>query len=583
MIDRRVSKNERHQRLQVALTNSNRKLQPFRKMYIKLVEQYAGPAYGARDDTKGRYLNLLAQTVEAYMMILAANNPKVLISSVDTELAGFASHFTVAMNNMIEEIGLSETLQQWVMDSFFCIGVIKVHLGNSNRVFKEGDLFMDPGTPFASNVAVDDFVIDMSAKKPSEAQFVADIYTVPIDDLDDNMYDQKVVDEIVASTSKNFEEESQNIGHSGMSREYLEPVVELIDIWMPRDQKIYTYHVTSRVDLTIGSKPVAEMKWTGSEHGNYHLLRMGNVPNNIMPASPASHLYELDRLINNLMTKQSEQAERQKSNPVYSNSAPKDALNLKEAEDGEWVRVDQPESVKVITQGGASQDNQVYMLQSMEQFDRMAGNLPSMLGLGASSETVGQDKIIQAAGSRRENNMTSKTTVATVRLLRDLGRMLWDDKDKVVPGRIEIPEHPEFSVDSTWTPDDREGDFDKYKFEIDFYSMRFTTPEQKASSLMAIYSQLYAPSLPFMAAQGGNVDFAAFTEILADLLGQPRLKQIIKFRPPDPMQQEQPKMGMQSTGGSANKPNGQYTRTNVSGSQARAVPDPGAWSKNGAK
>lgn len=181
------------QRLFDSVEVSYRKLRPYRESVFRLTEEYAGPMYGLEGNTSAtavkqeKYLNLLKQSVSAYMTLLASNRPRVLLTTTDPRLEPFSEHFQLALNNLLKKINIEKTLSQWVRDAFFWLGVTKVHMGDSGEIIDEGDVSADPGMPFVSNIALDDFFYDTSAAKWSECKYAGDIYRMPIETLQNSM------------------------------------------------------------------------------------------------------------------------------------------------------------------------------------------------------------------------------------------------------------------------------------------------------------------------------------------------------------------------------------------------------------
>ena len=95
---------------------STRNLRPFRELRKNLVKDYVGTYYNQGSDTPTAeiIMNLMYQTAETYTMSLAANRPRILVSSKYPELSWFAHHFQRSLNNLIEEIHLEETLRKAV-------------------------------------------------------------------------------------------------------------------------------------------------------------------------------------------------------------------------------------------------------------------------------------------------------------------------------------------------------------------------------------------------------------------------------------------------------------------------------------
>jgi hypothetical protein len=517
-------------RLFRAVEASYRALNPFRRLNSELVKEYAGTGYGGQRTGQETIVALMTQVTDAYGLALAANRPRVLLTAQNPELTYFARHFGVALNSLIEEIGLEFKLRQWVLDAFFCVGVIKVHLADSGFVQLEQGRWADPGKPYASNVNLDNWVHDMGATSWDQVKFAGDTYRIPFADLEESdIYDPAAVADLKPTTKNSLEGDrlDEIAKGSEVDQDELEPMIDLCDLWIPREGKIYTFALDNRHHFQMKGKPLAEMPWDGNELGPYHLLGFNDVPENIMPTSPASHLSALARMANNLYRKQKRQAQRQKDVYCFRPGDAKSAEQIRNAEDGQMVSTDEPDAVKVVKQGGVDPGNQAFLLGTIEMFDRMAGNLTATLGLGAQADTASQEQLIHGAVSKKEASMSFRVVDGTTRLVKDLAHMLWKDQYRVSHGQIPIDGTDGYSVDATWTPDDREGDFFDYKIEVDAYSMRYKSPAERLGTITQTLTQFIMPALPMMAQQGLGVDFKKVIDTIAELANEPRLKEII--------------------------------------------------------
>lgn len=566
------------QRLFESVEVSYRKLRPYREAVFRLNEEYAGPMYGLEGNTSAtavkqeKYLNLLKQAVSAYMTLLASNRPRVLLTTTKPELKPFSRHFQLALNNLLKEIHIEDTLSQWVRDAFFWMGIIKVHMGDSGEVIEEGDVTADPGRPFASNIALDDFFYDMSASKWSECKYAGDIYRMPIETLQNSdIYSGDALEDIQPSSKfVTGERLSELSGGTEPANMEIEPMADVCDIWLPREGVIRTYVVESRHNLKLRKGHIAEMKWDGRQLGPYHLLHFDEVSENVMPCSTAADLEPLERLINNLYRKNARKASRQKDTPIYTPSGEQTARKLKNASDGEWISVTDPREVNVIKHGGIDGPLHGFMLNSMELFDRMAGNLQQMLGLGPSSDTVGQEKLIASAGSRREGQLQNNVVNATQHVVRDLALLLWEDEFTELPARVNLEGLTQITYDSTWKPGKRKGEFKDYKFEIDIYSMQYQTPGSRIQAVNQLLQSIYIPMMPIVQQQGGSIDLAALTEMHSEMLNIPRLKDVVVFnQAPQELQMNQTSMPSNT--------NRTYTRKDSSDKGNRGVPDASQW------
>lgn len=560
-------------RLFTAARASYRALEPFRVLARSLVEEHAGSGYGRGTGERFETMaNVMQQAVEAYTMSLVANRPRVLITTKYDSLRFFAQKFELALNNLIEEIRLEETLARWVLDAFFGVGVIKVHLADSAPVQLEDDTWMDPGVPFASNISLDNFVFDMSATVWHRVSFAADWYRVPLEDLKDSRYDQIAVakNDPKATTHQNTESSRlENIGKGfEVDSDEFRPMVDVADFWIPEDGMIYTFLIDPFDPFRGLGEPIATMKWDGPEFGPYHLLGFGDVPENIMPTSPAAQLNALAKLTNNLLRKGARQARRQKDVVVFTPAGKPSAEKMKKAGDGDWVEVVDTKEIMPFRTGGFDPQNHNFLLGTIEMFDRMAGNLTAMLGLGAQADTVGQESLIHSAASSKEAKMQMKVIAATSRLMRDLGWMHWQDCVKVQRASLPIPNAPGYTVDATWTPGDRQGDFLDYNMSIDVFSMPYQNPAQRMQALLQILQTVFIPLGDMLAQQGGQIDLQEVAETLAKYGNAPELNQWIKFTnvPPDPAADNTPSSGVAPKPPTTTR---NYTRTNIPSSSSQ--------------
>lgn len=529
--------------LRTAVERSYQSLDPFRKTNAQLIKEYAGSGYGG-STVHEKPLNKLHQAVEAYMMLLAANRPTIEITTHRRELRSFANHFELHLNALIKEISLEKTIRRWVLDAFFSMGVVRVHMADSGIVEQELDFHMDPGIPFASNVPLDDFVMDMSARTEGELKFIGNMYRIPYDDLmagiETGMYDESA-SSLTPTSKLAYEPERVESFSKGaeLDADEFEPMIDLCDIWIKRTNTIYTFPVDNRREFMIKADPIAEMEWT-DDRPPYLFLSFNDVPNNVMPTSPAMHLFPMDREINSLMRKSCDQADRQKEILGYTPTGSSTAQNVTRFKDGDSVKMDAPREAQVFKFGGVDPGNQAFLAGLLDLFDIQAGNLTALMGLGAQADTVGQEQLIHNAGSRKIGQMQYRVLEATTRLVRSLGLLLWEDNFRNVLQTWEVPGTNGITVTSEWAPGDREGNFLDYEFGIGIYSMQYRPPSERAQAVNMLLSQIYIPMLQALMAQGGNIDFQRLNEAYAKMLDLPVLRDIITFANPMPTEDGSP-------------------------------------------
>jgi len=583
MID--LGKSGNRNSLWTAMKASHLALKPFRDNRRKAIENYVGSEWGDVTEERRQVLvNILALTARTYMMSLAANRPNVMVTANDLQLKPFARKFQVGVNNMLEEMKFERTMRQIVLDAFFSIGLAKVYRAESKPVeipnpqmpmepgpyateqdwadyrqiqqLMSSTTWVDPGKPFVERISLDDYIYDTQARSFERARFHAHEYRVPLSAVKkDSRFNKKIVKKLSSGSKWNglsfgtHEEQVKDlIGDNHMDHDEVEPMVTLIDLYLPMEQK---WAVLAADDSLA---PLFVDDWDGPENGPFHHLRFDEVPDNAMPLAPAQNLRLLHQLINSLMRKQARQANRQKDITTYQGDD-KDARQVQRANDGDTVRVNNPDSINVLKYGGVDQMNLAFYQVVDGIYNRMAGNLDAMAGLGPQSKTATQDQMINDAVSESEARMQYAVVEFVAGVSSDIGQMMWGDEVLQVSGTYKDPGLM-FPVNANWTPEMREGDFLQYKFDVEPYSMAYKSPTQRLGQIgQAI--QMLAPAI-----QTGSVmlNGAALADTAAELLNEPRIREIIQTAPPpDPMMQQG-----QGGGGGVDSGPRKYIRENVS-------------------
>lgn len=555
-------------RLRRAMAQDERVLRPFREKRTEMIRDYATSEYGEWANTRPTYLNLMFQAADTYVQSLVANRPRVLVNTPYRELRWFAKHFQRALNNHIKEIHLEEELRMWVLDAFFCLGVMKIYYASDVEVKLEGtNHYVDPGKPYAEHISLDNFGFDTGAGHWKKIQYAWDEYRVTkhslLDDPDfeehrDVIKSAKDADPIKAGRE---DEAAASVMFPESEGFNLEPMVRLRDIWLPYRNQVVTMIADSfeEGEQSGAAHIIRRVDWEGPENGPYRYLTFSDVPDNIIGVSPGMVIKKLADLINSLYRKQVNQARRARDIPIYEGESEDDAKRLEKAEDGRWTRVKHRDGVGVLKLGGVDASNQQFTVGTIEMLDRMAGNLPAMAGLGAQAETLGQDQIIQQQVSTQMAKKQGRVVEATVGVLRDLGWLLWNDTARTIASEVQIP-GTNMSITSVWTPEHREGKFILYNFDLEPYSMNYQSPSQRSAAINAFVGNMVMPLSELMMAQGGNIDVKELFEYYAELNDLDRLKDIVTF-PPGAASQFAPQMHPPPRAGNTTRT---HVRRNVS-------------------
>lgn len=518
------------QRLHEQLERCREKIRPFRRTRRLAIMEYVGSLYSQDTDEKRDMpviVNLLQQAVETHVLLLTGGQPRVLVSTTDPQLKAVKNRLQVAINNVLKGIHFADTLRQIVLDAMFRVGIAKVYMAEGRQAEVENDAWIEIGVPFVKRISLDNFLYDTTRSRWSEIRFAADEYELPFQALrEDDFYDPKVVDRIIPTIGHDWQTgDDQKVRDlsTGLRDDpvYKEDFVTLMDVWLPETNQIA---VMARYDHEL--PPLAVVDWEGQQDGPYELLFMGDVPDNIMPISMVDQLKPMHDIFNRLMRKLIRQAERQKSTPWFTPSGEDDMRRLRETPDGGTVKIRNPESIGVFESGGADQGNLAFATEIQSLFDRQAGNLSAMAGLGPQSGTVGQDELIHGQVSKKLAKYGEKVTEFSNRVVRGVAPMVWGDDVSEVPGELEVPGAA--SIPYNWSADYRKGEFTDFHFEIDSYSLGYESPEMKLQKFKGNL-ELVMSMWPAFQESGAVLDPREILDEIADLSNDQRIKKAVSF------------------------------------------------------
>jgi len=536
MID--LSNDTKRGRLLKAIKSSRDALEPFRRVRKELIKDYVGSYYAETGAENKTLVNLINQTARIYTISLAANNPQVLVSTPRSESLAFARRFEVNLNKLISDMALEQTFRSIVLDAFFCLGCGVVMMQDTDLRFhgileSEEDVWLDPGQPWLNRVSLDDLILDMTAKELSKMRYCGHRYRADYEKvMDEPGYSKKVKDKLKPTGRQNQDATgaARDIASDWGSAEDddLKDMIWLMDIWVAENNSIVTM-ACDQEDL----EPLIEREWVGSQAGPYKFLSLGDTPDNVIPTSPAINLKGMHDLQNRLHRRMEEDSDAHRVVQVYPPGMEDDANRLRTAERNGWYRGKSPEQIKQFETGGVDQRDMAMATFIQTEYDRFAGNLQAMGGLGAQASTVGQEELIHGQLSKNVADMRVAVVNFASDCILDLGRLMWEDQTLELRTSMPVG-NSGIQVNSDWTPDNRLGNFEDYQFRVEPYSMVFKTPQQHLQEVYGVLREI-APLWPMFQASGATMDAAALLDYIARMMNKPELKQFITFATPAEM------------------------------------------------
>ena len=535
MID--LSNDEKRSRLFKAIRSSRNAMEPFRRVRRELIKDYVGSLYSESGSENKTLINLINQTARIYTISLAATNPQVLVSTPRSENISFARRFEVNLNKLISDMALDQTFRMIVLDAFFCLGCGVVMMRDTSTRFhglleSEEDVWLDPGEPWFNRVSMDDLILDMSAKELSKMRYCGHRYRADYEKVMDEPGYSKKAKEKLRPTSREHSESTgsaRDVASNGEAPDdELKDMVWLMDVWIAENNSIVTMACEQQ-----SLEPLIERDWTGSQAGPYKFLSLGDTPDNVIPTSPAINLKYLHDLQNRLHRRMEEDSDAHRVVNTYPPGGSDEANTIRKAGRNDWIKIGDPRSINQIEVGGIDQRDMALATFLQTEFDRMAGNLQAMGGLGAQASTVGQEELIHGQLSKNVADMRVAVVNFAATCTLDLGRLMWEDQALELQTSMPVG-NTGIQVRSDWTPDYRLGEFEDYEFRVEPYSMVFKTPQQHLQEYFQVLQQI-APLWPMFQASGATLNVQVLVDEIARLLNKPEIKQLITFAVPAEM------------------------------------------------
>ncbi len=516
-------------RLRESMSIAMKQLKPFRTKYIEMVRQSVGLHYGSNGADDRVPFNQLRIARDVYKRRLTARPPKTLVRSTNDSMNAGRYELELALNHVLSKLKLSNVLQECVDSALFVMGIAKVGLTATSNANMENHAY-DAGTPFCSAVLFDNWLHDPRATRIDDMNWCGDRYRVDLERVQENPYFNKEVRQSLTATqgqgtnvNESGEDRTRTMSQGdGMIQDEYKDHVELWDIWLPDDGLVITLPADS------GDVPLNVVEWEGAERGPYHFLNFSSVLGNVIGSAPLTQIYDLHLSLNQVESKISRQAMRQKTVGYATGAAAADgtAQSVMDAEDGTVVSCNDPNAIKEMSLGGIKQENLVYVQQTRELLNIIGGNLNSIGGLQQAAGTASQEKLLKDSSSELIQDMQDKTYEFTQGIITDLGMYLYKHPFLELPLIKEIP-GTTITVPFKWGPESRQDSFFEYNISIEPYSMQPESPQDLMTKLEDVAMKIILPLMPMMQAQGLTFNFEHFLQLIARFGNLPELAGLI--------------------------------------------------------
>lgn len=510
-------------KLHDAVHDSFRELARFRVKRNDYVKLYAGNGYAANDGVMESPENLIELAVGIYTFLLSSDDPKADVKTDYRRLRPAAGILKLALDHVSPRLKLGETIRKCVKDAMFGWGIVKVGV-NSTR-FPIRGFTAEFGQPFVEHVSADDFVYDTTAKDWRDVQFVGSRLAIDGDAARRSGIFPRM-SPLSATMRKSMGSSdglASDIG-TGVPQDISRYRDRLVvwEIWLPYENAIVTLDEECEKVLKV-------QEWTGPRTGPYHLLFYSDVPDNVLPLPPVALWESVHVFTNEIWRKVFRQGRRQKTVTAFSGGNKEDAERIRNAGDGDVVRVDDARGVNEIRFGGPDQALVALGGIMGPSFSRMAGNLDTAGGLAPMGDTATQDVLLNQNSSVRFKQMALSVSRFAKGIMESLAWWMWTDPGIELPLVLRVGS---FELDVTFDQGAKAGDFLDYSFDIVPYSMTPKPPEERFRELASVLQMLFQPYAE-LAMQAGIVpDIRELFRLASEMLDIPELNSVLSIGDP---------------------------------------------------
>lgn len=500
-------------KLASAVEASINRLKPLRERTETLKRQFVGRDYGDGGSPAHVPINLIEMGVTTFQRYLASHLPNVRIRTRYRELLPSARNLELAINQESDRLMLSDRFAEWVIEALFRVGVLTLGLD------------METGRLFCDCVPFSRLILDMSADSWDEQGYIGHDFRVPRDWVVQNEgFDARLREDLSSNRPLRDSLGVLEPRNALDAVEEFDETITLRQIYLPRHKVVATFLADQ---MNAGALRISE--WRGPERGPYHVLGFGRVPGSLLFNAPVPHWASLHDIVNTLWAKSATQSRGLKQLLLVRGSAANDGKRIVEARDGQsLIYCDDPNAAHEYTVGGPDQRLVNMVMMSIRMWDMMAGNMSSLAGLRALTGTVGQEEIVHSAATGRLQDMQLAMLAAQKRLYEDIGWWIWHDETSDYH-LIKMVEGTDYMVPgATWRPEDRQGVYNDYNFDITPYSAKPSGPGEEAEEFTRTLMML-AQATPLMANQQMAIDWEMAIKHLAKLKNMPDLERMVKY------------------------------------------------------
>jgi len=530
-----TSKNSEVVRLMQAIELSDKKLQPFRETRKEFMRHIAGTMYGGVEVLEEQQtINLLYSVASILEPALSVRVLKADVVCRKQRVRYFGDEFRLALNEKMRAVGAADALRTAIRDSLTSVGIL--NQGHDSE-----------GESYVNAISLDDYVVDRRAKdhRPGSYGHEGHFFRMDYDEaMDGGMFTASGREVITTLKGQRRQNQAREIsGQEGTEQDEFNPQIELFEAFLP-DRKAKVWLPGTMVET---KEYLREFEWDGEEDSPYRLLGYSWLSDNFMPIPVIGVIFKLYTFINSIAEKAGLQALAQKDVILASKSSAQDATTIKDIPGNNIALVDNPKDAQKFSLGGSNDTNYKAIGWMNDWVTRLSGNTDMIGGLGAQSNTLGQDQLLMSQAGVRIGDMQAAVKELADWIVRGQGRELWSDPTFRFEGMNKLPGGIELPV--VWEPGERVGKFEDYELSASISTTARDTPEQRYAKIERLLNNTMIPMAPLAAQYGSRINLDTVVNVLGRAADIPEIEDLWIEGPPIESPSTVTSPGMAAPGG----------------------------------
>jgi hypothetical protein len=507
--------------------------------------------------------NLIQMAGRARQVVLASNDPRFIIVPNVPYAENIAVRLEEFMNRWSGLIELGRIGREVALDSFCGYGITKVNTGLLPPGVRS--LVKQDEGPMAWRISQDDFGFDGSAKTWDRVTYMYNIDVVPLADAQSYRpfleYNPALTEKLTEWFDENEYTDARIHRETGGDR-WATPMTRLVHFYFPHYGLEAVWPCNSLSFGEVAGEPLLVRKWKGHHSGPFTVYQDLDIPDNLIPTSQIESVKHLDLLFNDMLNITANQALEAKVNPVYEFGSQRDIETWRRTADRVPFPVSKLGMVQNVEIPGPSQGQTSFMGYVFQAFKQFAGNVDDILGIGTTAPTAKQSELIREAVNAASGESRRKMDYLMEMTARKLCHLVLNNPTLQLPAYQKLP-GTQYKRDVSWLPPDllpRNPDADDYLFKIVEGSMGARTAGERLKSLNEASQEIIG--MAQAAAQGAPVNMEDVVETQAKYRDLPELRNWFAQLLPKYVESKTAAAELRSR--PLGKPNGEYTRSNVS-------------------